>query len=357
MIQLRQSAVAFNEECHSYYLGKTRLVGITGLIHQMLKLGEYGDASEFVKQVAIPRAAQYGSAVHKAIETYDELGVKQTIFPNTFGDEPWDVSQELECYIKHRNGFLPIANEYTVTDGENWASNIDNVWQRESTKGIWLVDTKTNNLNYYPLDGYGQPGYFAEHTDALKEYLSWQLSIYAELFEAQNPGIKVEGLASNWLRRGDSAFWVIERKPSKQVKELLNTVWSIGEDEDGEEKILYYHPNPSLIVPILTMPVVPVAPTTDIQVVSEKVIELITENLQRAAEAEANLKKLKDELRAAMEKHGIKSWKTQSFSSVIAKDSERETFDTKRFKAEHPDLYEQYVVKKVVKGSFTLKLL
>lgn len=342
MIQLRQSAVAFNEECHSYYLGKTRLVGITGLIHQMLKLGEYGDASEFVKQVAIPRAAQYGSAVHKAIETYDELGVKQTIFPNTFGDEPWDVSQELECYIKHRNGFLPLANEYTVTDGEKWASNIDNVWLRESTNGVWLVDTKTNNLNYYPLDGYGQPGYFAEHADALKEYLSWQLSVYAELFEAQNPGIKVEGLASNWLRRGDSAFWVIERKPSKQVKELLNSVWSLDEDEDGEEKILYYHPNPSLIVPILTMPVVPVAPTTDIKVVSENVIELITENLQRAAEAEANLKKLKDELRAAMEKHGIKSWKTQSFSSVIAKDSERETFDTKRFKAEHPDLYEQY---------------
>ena len=353
MIQLRQSAVVFNEECHSYYLGEKRLVGITGLIHQMLKLGEYGDASDFVKQVAIPRAAQYGSAVHKAIETYDELGVKQTIFPNSFGDEPWDVSQELECYIKHRNGFLPLANEYTVSDGEMWASNIDNVWLRESTNGVWLVDTKTNNLNYYPLDGYGQPGYFADHADALKEYLSWQLSVYAELFEAQNPGIKVEGLASNWLRRGDAAFWVIERKPSKQVKELLNSVWSL--DEEGV--IHYYHPNPSLIVPTLTMPVVPVAPSTDIQVVSDIVIELITENLRRAAEAEANLKKLKDELRAAMEKHGIKSWKTQSFSSVIAKDSEKPVFDTKRFKEEHPDLYEQYVTKKVTKGGFTLKLI
>ena len=353
MIQLRQSAVAFNEECHSYYLGEKRLVGITGLIHQMLKLGEYGDASDFVKQVAIPRAAQYGSAVHKAIETYDELGVKQTKFPNSFGDEPWDVSQELECYIKHRNGFLPLANEYTVTDGEKWASNIDNVWLRESTNGIWLVDTKTNNLNYYPLDGYGQSGYFADHTDALKEYLSWQLSVYAELFEAQNPGIKVEGLASNWLRRGDAAFWVIERKPSEQVKELLNSVWSL--DEEGV--IHDCHPNPSLIVPTLTMPVVPVAPSTDIQVVSEMVIELITENLRRAAEAEANLKKLKDELRAAMENHGIKSWKTQSFSSVIAKDSEKTVFDTKRFKDEHPDLYEQYVTKKVTKGGFTLKLI
>lgn len=353
MIQLRQSAVAFNEECHSYYLGDKRLVGITGLIHQVLKLGEYGDASDFVKQVAIPRAAQYGSAVHKAIETYDELGVKQTTFPNTFGDEPWDVSQELECYIKHLNGFIPLANEYTVTDGEKWASNIDNVWLRESTNGVWLVDTKTNNLNYYPLDGYGQSSFFADHADALKEYLSWQLSVYAELFEAQNPGIKVEGLASNWLRRGDAAFWVIERKPSEKVKELLNTVWSL----DDEGVIHYNHPNPSLIVPTLSTPAVPIAQATSLQVVSDMVIELITENLRRAAEAEANLKKLKEELRTAMEKHGVKSWKTQTFSSVIAVDSERETFDTKRFKAEHPDLYEQYVVKKVTKGSFTLKLI
>ena len=353
MIQLRQSSVAFNEECHRYYLGEKRLVGITGLIHQVLKLGEYGDASDFVKQVAIPRAAQYGSAVHKAIETYDELGVKQTLFPNSFGDEPWNVSQELEGYIKHRNGFIPLANEYTVTDGEKWASNIDNVWLRESTNGVWLVDTKTNNLNYYPLDGYGQSGFFADHSDALKEYLSWQLSVYAELFEAQNPGIKVEGLASNWLRRGDAAFWVIERKPSEKVKELLNTVWNV--DDDGV--IHYTHPNPSLIVPTLSMPPVLAAPTTDIQVVSEMVVQLITENLRRAAEAEANLKKLKEELRTAMEKYGVKSWKTQSFSSVIAKDCERDTFDTKRFKTEHPDLYNEYVVKKVIKGSFTLKLI
>lgn len=350
MIQLKQSAVAFNEDCHSYFLGDKRLVGITGLIHQVLKLGEYADASDFVKQVAIPRAAQYGSAVHKAIETFDELGIKQTEYPNTFGNEPWDVAHELDSYIKHRNGFVPLANEYTVTDGEKWASNIDNVWLRESTRGVWLVDTKTNNLNYYPLDGYGQQGYFTDHADALKEYLSWQLSVYAELFEAQNPGIKVEGLASNWLRRGDAAFWVIERKPSEKVKELLKTEWSI--DEEGW--IHYHHPNPSLIEPTLSMPPAPIAPTA---IVSEAVIDLITENLRRAAEAEANLKKLKDELRTAMEQNGIKSWKTQSFSSVIAVDSERETFDTKRFKAEHPDLYEQYVVKKTVKGSFTLKLI
>lgn len=354
MIPLIQSAVVFDEEHHSYYIGEKRLVGITGLIHNVLHLGEYSDASDFVKKIAIPRAGQYGSAVHKAIETYDDLAIKCTTYPNTFGSEPWDVSQELESYIQHRNGFIPLANEYNVTDGDKWASNIDNVWLRSSTGGIWLVDTKTNNLNYYPLDGYGQQGYFTDHAEALKEYLSWQLSIYAELFEAQNPGMKVEGLAANWLRRGDAAFWVIDRKPAKKVKELLNTEWTIGEDE----KIHYFHPNPSLINPLLTMPALPVvAPTTDIQVVGEMIVQCITDNLRRYAEAETNLKALKAELKAAMEQYGVKSWKTPTFTSVLAADSERETFDVKRFKDEHPDLYQQYITKKVIKGGLTLKLI
>ena len=179
-IKLKQSPVTFQEECHRYYLGEKRLVGITGLIHEVLQLGVYPDANEFVRNTAIPRAAEYGSAVHKSIEMYDEIGIKQTVYPNSFGDDPWDVSLELESYIKHRKGFVPVANEYTVSDCEQWASNIDNVWQRESTGGIWLVDTKTNNLNYYPLDGYGQPNFFPDHAAGLKEYLSWQLSVYAE---------------------------------------------------------------------------------------------------------------------------------------------------------------------------------
>ena len=348
-IQLVQPSVEFNEELHRYSIGEKRLLGVTGLIHTVLHLGEYADASDFVRNIAIPRAAEYGHAVHKAIELYDEVAVKATTYPNSFGAEPWDVSCELESYISHRRGFKPLANEYTVTDGDKWASNIDNVWLRESTNGIWLVDTKTNNLNYYPLDGYGVAGYFTDRTDALKEYLSWQLSVYAEMFEAQNPGIKVEGLAANWLRRGEAAFWEIGRKPSEQVKELLRTEWSI----DDEGAVHYHHPNPSEIEPTLAMPPAPRATTS---LVSDAVVSLITENLRRAADAEDNLKRLKEELRTAMEKHGVKSWKTDTFTATLAADAERATFDSKAFKAEHGDMYDRYVTRKTVKGAFTLKL-
>lgn len=349
-IKLKQSPVTFQEECHRYYLGEKRLVGITGLIHEVLQLGVYPDANEFVRNTAIPRAAEYGSAVHKSIEMYDEIGIKQTVYPNSFGDEPWDVSLELESYIKHRKGFVPVANEYTVSDCEQWASNIDNVWQRESTGGIWLVDTKTNNLNYYPLDGYGQPNFFFDHAAGLKEYLSWQLSVYAELFEAQNPGYTVEGLAANWLRKGDAAFWVIERKPSKLVKELLKAVWF--EDADGH--IVYTHHDPAILHPNLGL-LTSIQNATP-QLLPQDAIKFIYDNLKAAKEAEEQLKKMKALLREVMENHGIKSWDSGLFKSTIAADCEKETFDTKRFKADHPKLAAQYITRKPQKGSFTIKL-
>jgi hypothetical protein len=68
-----------------------------------------------------------------------------------------------------------------VTDGEHYASKIDAVYQGE--KGVILNDRKTT----YHLD---------------KEYVSWQLSIYAWMFERMNPGVEVEGLTATWMREG-----------------------------------------------------------------------------------------------------------------------------------------------------------
>lgn len=347
-IELIKSPVEFNEELHRYALGDKRLMGITGLIHSVLELGVYPDASDFVRNTAIPRAGQYGSSVHKAIELYDDLGIKQTTYPNTFGDEDWDVSRELESYIRHRNGFIPLANEYTVSDNFQYASQIDNVWVRESTCGIWLADTKTNNLNYYPLDGYGISNFFANHEDGLKEYLSWQLSVYAVLFERQNPGLKVEGLCANWLRKGDDAFWVIERKPDEAVLELLKAVWY--ESFDGS--IVYEHPDRSLLHPQLGQRAI----SNTESIIPEDMIAYISKLLKQKQHIDTELDRVKPLLREAMEKRQMRTWDNGLFRTTIGADSERRTFDTKRFEKEHPDLATQYFTKKPVKGSFTLKL-
>lgn len=208
--RLNNSGVAFTESPHGYWLDGRQLCGITGLIHYVTGLGEYPEADEHVKTFLIPRAGEYGHAVHAAIELYETSGKQVTEFPNTFDGGSWAVGKELDDYIKLRGDYIPIANEYTVSDGY-YASNIDNVWMNPSSRGIVLADTKTNNLNYYP-----------GKTTALKEYLSWQLSIYAELFERQNPGLNVERLVGNWLRRGQCRQWEIKRKTADEIDAILS---------------------------------------------------------------------------------------------------------------------------------------
>lgn len=359
MIQLKQSPVIFNEEEHSYYLGDKRLLGITGLIHSVLGLGVYPDASDHVKDKIIPRAGSRGTAVHHAIQTYDQIGVKQTtqIVRTRYGcrerdnieyvDETWEVGTELESYIRHLDGFTAIANEHTVSDNDKYASQIDNVWQRKVTGGIWLVDTKTNNIKLYPTCGYFNPNYFTNGEDALKEYLSWQLSIYAELFEAENPGIKVEGLACNWLRADTSAFWVIERKPSELVRELLSSEYIFTDNGP-----VYFHHDPS----IFGIGNLPAKQENQSPVIPPDVVEYFTDLLKTVKEAEQKLDEAKKALRAAMEQHKVKSYDFGPFSASIAVDSVSNSFDSKKFQADHPEIYQKYVTQKSKKGGLTIKL-
>ncbi len=361
MIEFKQSPVIFDEESHTYQLDGKRLLGITGLIHSILGLGVYPEADEYVRDFIIPRAGSRGTAVHHAIQTYDLLGIRQTTqtvrtrYGNRerdnvcYKDEEWDVTLELNAYIEHLGfGFKALANELTVSDNVRYASQIDNVWQNERTGGIWLVDTKTNNLDLYPLCGYYNPNYFTTGEEALREYLSWQLSIYAELFEAENPDYKVEGLACNWLRKDKDAFWVIDRKPSELVRELLSSEYIFTPNGP-----VYFHPNLSVFGIGANLPV---ESKESVPILAPDVVDYFTTLLRTYKETEAKLEEAKSALRGAMTEHNVKSYDFGTFSATVGADSVSTSFDTKRFKADHPELYEKYCSKKSKKGSFTIKL-
>lgn len=360
MITFKQSPVQFNEDEHIYELEGKRLLGITGLIHSILGLGVYPDASDYVKDNIIPKAGSRGTAVHHAIQTYDQLGIKQTIqtVRTQYGcgerdniryvDETWDVAFQLESYIEHLKGFAPLANELTVSDNDKYASQIDNVWECKKTGGIWLVDTKTNNIDLYPKCGYYNPNYFNSGIDALKEYLSWQLSIYAELFEAENPGEKVEGLACNWLTEDRADFWVIERKPSQLVKSLLTSDYTITDNGP-----VYFHPDLSVFG---INPGLPVETADTLPIVAPDVVDYFTSLLIQQKDIEEKMKEARQALQAAMQVHNVKSFDFGQFTATISADSTVSKFDTKRFKAEYPDLYKQFTTQSTRKGGFTTKL-
>ncbi len=334
MIQLVRSKVEFSENPHGYFLQGVQLSGITTLIKAATGLGVYADASDYVKDFLIPKAGEKGTAVHNSIEKYDKTGEKITEYDLPLNGH-LDVSAQLENYIMLREGYEPVDNEYTVSDNLMYASNIDNVWMKIKTGGIYLVDTKTNNLDLYPGG-----------EDALIEYLSWQLSCYAFLFELQNPGLKVEGLLGNWFRNSQCKQWVIERKDDSLIKELLNIEYELTEHgfvynvEDKEK---------------FTVKVTSVATQQD-AIIPQHAINAIAQILEEEKAAKERLETLKVQLKNAMLEHGIKSWDSGKFTATIAKDSITNTFDTTRFKRDHADLYEQYIKQSVRAGSFTLKL-
>ena len=335
---LTQSEVVFNEETHRYLRGDAELSGITGLIHAVLLLGVYPDASDFVKKVQIPKAGYYGTCVHKAIQAWDELGIELVTFPEkshpTAGTLPaQDVSDELAHYrkVKPRN-VKTVASEFTV-DYLNFASQIDCIWC-DNEGGIYLVDHKTNNLDYYPGGA-----------DGLKEYLSWQLSCYAVMFENQT-GLKVKGLLGNWVRKGAGELWRIERKPDELVQKLLSTDIM----PDGNGRFVYL--NQEMQVYAEKVEEVKQTESDSSLVVPSDVVTAIATLLK----AEKAAKAMKERLRELMEAAGVSKWECDQFTATIGKASESTTFDSKLFQADHPDLYKQYLKKTTRKGSFTQKL-
>lgn len=188
MITLVKSGVVFDAEPHTYNLDGLSLHGITGMLSRQLFPNKYDGIPEYI----LKKAAEKGSQVHESIELYDS------------GFEPAEETLELKNYkrIKGEYGLKTLANEYLVSDNSFFASAIDLVFT-DKEENIIFADIKTTRK----LD---------------KEYVRWQLSIYAYLFELQNPELKVGKLYALWLRGENFEFTEVERIGADIVKSLMN---------------------------------------------------------------------------------------------------------------------------------------
>lgn len=323
-IQLNTSGVTYNESPHTYTTEEGRVLsGITGLIHIVKRLGVYPQASEYVQKYVIPKAGEYGTCVHNAIELYEKIGIKNTHWSMRLGEH--EVTNELETYIKlkENGGYSNLRCEYNVAYG-GYASNIDNVWVKEGE--IYLVDTKTNNLELYPG---GKSG--------LVEYLTWQLNCYRVMFENQNPHLKVKGLLANWIRKEDGETWQIPTLDDELVLELLTTEYDYVPFDDVKFKyyriengVKRYYEN-------------------DTQIEKKKADELPTvmtnDVIEYMCYIESEYKRVKSEyekmvtkLQEAMKANNVKSWDCDVLKATIVPPSVSKSFDKDKFFMAHPEL-------------------
>lgn len=291
-MMLNDSPIRFDAIAHSYTAPDGRkLSGITGLLKERLGLGSY----DGVDKEVLRRAAERGTEVHRLCEEYDNIGA----IPADNKDVTAYIALQAEKGLHH------VCSEYLVSDGHTYASPIDKVFKRGEVYD--LADIKTT----YALD---------------KEYVSWQLSIYAYFFEMQNPHLNLGNLYAIHLRKGKAKMVAVERKPIDQVKKLLYTTEPMDVDPYAmpsrwigrEEEYLKY------------------ANLADVY--------------KQKAEA------IKAEMLADMEACGASRWESHCLQVVRREASKRRVVDAKRLEADHPTIYAEYSKESESKSSITIKI-
>lgn len=297
MIQLNeQTKVCFHEAEHTYTMGDRELSGVTTMLKTMLFQDKYKDVPEEILQ----RAAAYGSAVHKQIE----MAINKRVITDS-------VELNNARGLLLVAGITAIRGEYLVSDEQSIASSIDIIG--ENKNGVVLIDTKTTSGG---LD---------------KDYLSWQLSVYAYLFELQNPHLKVAELYGLWLRHSDCGFEQIKRRSDADVKQLISD---------------YIAGIPTTLSVSDELP----APLIDVAGMIRAKLEL-----QKQYEAEVN--EMKAQLLELMKSNGVKKFEIDGQLSVAyVEPTERVSLDTKKIQTNHPEIYGMYLKKSPVKESLKITL-
>lgn len=331
MIELKDitGEILFEESAHTYTRlsdGKP-LCGVTTMLRDMGLAADYADIDPDV----LARAADRGHLVHALCDRTDETGEPITEFDEleiyhslkekgivTRLEEPTGMYEANEYLnlVKAEN-LLPVASEYLVSDGENIASCIDNVFTTEllaKENKVLLADKKSTSKIH-------------------EEPLAWQLSVYKHLFEAQNPHLKVVGLLGIWLPKK-----IYGMPKMSDVKEYAKA--------DVENLIFCYANGIDF--------------KSDLPVVTQEASLAPTKGLAQVVRAIDALEKRKEEM-----KMHIMQWMAQNGMKKLSQDGVEITyshgvitsrFDSTLFKAEHPDLYEQYKRQVLKKESLMIKI-
>ncbi len=295
MTTLNSIPVLFDQEAHTYQnvLTGKMLKGITStLLHRVNPCKYAGIPAHILKA-----AADRGTKVHEEIELMETIGIEPS-------------SEEGRNYLRlkeeHRMNFL--QSEYTVSDLENYATNIDAIYEVEENV-VDIADFKTTQK----FD---------------KESVSWQLSICAHFLEKNNPHVRVRRLYGIWLR-GDTAQVIeVGRKSGDEIRTLIEADLSDREFEYSPAFPDYITAN------------------------EERLCWLG----KRIGELTEEFNAIKAEVLEKMIEHNDKSFDTGNLLITVIAPSVRETFDSKRFKAEHEDLYGDYIKKSTTKESLKLTL-
>ncbi len=307
---LPKSQVRFDQDTHTYTTpeGKT-LSGVTALLQRTL----FPDMYVGIDDDILERAKQRGTTIHEKIEMYETM--------DAYFDDP-DIIRYRETLESALSGYKTLATEYLISDNLSIASSIDTIYVND--KDIIISDIKTTH---------------ELHTD----YVAWQLSIYAYLFNLQT-GLTPSRAMVMWLPKNGKARMITLKLYSYDDVQALIHADSIGAEftpPDNPNNIEYLYASDPLILRYIAL-------LDKKKAIEAKIEELrpeVTDTLRDAYNSGCFSMSFLDE-------NGNKSC-SLSFSPS----STRTSFDSKAFAEEYPELYQQYLRKTNTKETirFTTK--
>ena len=297
---LKKCPVEFDELAHTYTLDGKQLSGITGIIKDYL----FPDMYKGVHERTLEAAAERGSSVHSQVQMIIN------------GFPPARTDRSVEAFFDKMQGTEFIASEYLVSDLHHFASSID------------IVDSQ---LNLYDI----------KTTDKLnREYLSWQLSIYAYLFELQNPTLKAGALYGCHLRDGKANVIQVERINSEIIADFLCA---------AADNLPWSNPLERIDDTLLKDQATQLARLAEIE-------DYLADFKARAKAMEDEKAKLTESLLDIMEQRNVKTYKTDRLTLTRIDAHTSPKFDSTTFKRDYPQMYERYVKESNVKRSLRIAI-
>lgn len=319
--------VTFDPFSHTYLCGDKVLMGVTSLMKKHGLSADYGD----VDPHTLAAAAKRGSAVHEALENYDNgdpVVIQDVVYSyiNADGETISKVvltADELQANLNayKKLGLKVLASEFLISDNKTVASSIDKVVSTDDEGFVDLGDVKTTSTLH-------------------KGALEWQLGIYKYLLERQCKKIKVRNCYGIHIRKGEGKVVPINPVPASKVEALFaaEAEGRIYSEEAATAEAMFLAPVSNDELALLAN-----AEGTLARLDAEK----------KLIEAEA--KEIKDRLYAHMIENNIDELPVEGGVFKLKRPYQSSRVDSKKLKADYPEVAEKVMVVSEVKGSISFK--
>ena len=177
--------IKFDEDTHTYTLNGEKIPSVSQVLRKVL----YADKFKFVNEEVLEKASEFGTMVHRALET-------------GFSDPLTRLEEEVyqkAIRIREENFIVDMMKEQQIYSSLGYAGTLDGYALVMGEKAI--IDYKTTSV----FD---------------KEYVSWQLSLYANALEEQ--GYQVAKLYGIHIpKRGKGKLIEVARKSKIEIEWLI----------------------------------------------------------------------------------------------------------------------------------------